>query len=400
MIPVFVPFAHPKLWKMSPTSGTPNLCDATSKPNTSAAFVYTNRHFPSNASKSNASSPTVRSSAPCAAEISSVSSRVAAAPRYVPAHASTNRRFAASRRARASSGIERDAPPLSVDAVASTARAAIVPARRATRAIGPRDVTAFIARSLSRVVSTARSPPRANTARAIISAHARALSFAAVARASTRRDGLCGDSTPLRVDPCDRAAARARRTAPRVGSNTPPTMSPRASRARARRRCRRWSSPSARSGKFRANDDDASSGDRRRGGGVKGTVDAPYGGDDDDFTDRGQDSELNALVQQLESFAEKRTGAGHALRAGGGDRHSTDKWSVKSGESVDGGNDENSLVGYSMMYGSTVDDSASVGNVDDLGPASEFDGFSSSISSFEGASADSTRRDRVDDANT
>ncbi len=127
---------------------------------------------------------------------------------------------------------------------------------------------------------------------------------------------------------------------------------------------------------FRANDDDASSGDRRRGGGVKGTVDAPYGGDDDDFTDRGQDSELNALVQQLESFAEKRTGAGHALRAGGGDRHSTDKWSVKSGESVDGGNDENSLVGYSMMYGSTVDDGASVGNVDDLGPASEFDGFS------------------------
>ena len=37
-------------------------------------------------------------------------------------------------------------------------------------------------------------------------------------------------------------------------------------------------------------------------------MDAPYGGDDDDFTDRGQDSELNALVQQLESFAEKRTG--------------------------------------------------------------------------------------------
>ena len=29
-----------------------------------------------------------------------------------------------------------------------------------------------------------------------------------------------------------------------------------------------------------------------------------------------------------------------------------------------------------MMYGSTVDDGASVGNVDDLGPASEFDGFS------------------------
>ena len=44
-------------------------------------------------------------------------------------------------------------------------------------------------------------------------------------------------------------------------------------------------------------------------------MDAPYGGDDDDFTDRGQDSELNALVQQLESFAEKRTGAGQAARA-------------------------------------------------------------------------------------
>ena len=127
---------------------------------------------------------------------------------------------------------------------------------------------------------------------------------------------------------------------------------------------------------FRANDDAESSGDRRRRRGAKGSVDAPYGGDDDDFTGRGDDSELSALVQQLESFAEKRTGAGHALRAGGGDRHSTDKWSVKSGESGDGGNDENSLVGYSMMYGSTVDDGASVGNVDDLDPASEFDAFS------------------------
>ena len=67
---------------------------------------------------------------------------------------------------------------------------------------------------------------------------------------------------------------------------------------------------------------------------------------------------------------------------------------------MDGGNDENSLVGYSMMYGSTVDDSASVGNVDDLRPGERPDGFSELDFELRGASADSTRRGRVDDANT
>ena len=115
---------------------------------------------------------------------------------------------------------------------------------------------------------------------------------------------------------------------------------------------------------------------------ARSTLVSPYDGEEDDG---GGDNELTALVRQLESFAEKRTGTGQALRGANGASGTTtngererererggDKWSVKSGESGDGRsmNDENSLVGYSMMYGSTVDDDGSVADADEL--ASEF----------------------------
>lgn len=113
----------------------------------------------------------------------------------------------------------------------------------------------------------------------------------------------------------------------------------------------------------------------------RSTLVSPYDGEEDE---EGGDNELTALVRQLESFAEKRTGTGQAPRGANGTSGTTrgererererggDKWSVKSGDSGDGRsmNDENSLVGYSMMYGSTVDDDGSVADADEL--ASEF----------------------------
>ena len=91
---------------------------------------------------------------------------------------------------------------------------------------------------------------------------------------------------------------------------------------------------------------------------------------DVDDNDGDTDAALNSLVRQLESFAEKRTGANGASRGGkngGGGR--ADKWSTRSiggGDDDIAGGDENSLVGYSIMYGSTVDDGASVADMDDL----------------------------------
>jgi len=92
-----------------------------------------------------------------------------------------------------------------------------------------------------------------------------------------------------------------------------------------------------------------------------------------------EDGELGALVRQLETFAERRTGGavnGFGGGAGGTGTHrrsssgerGMDKWGTKSSN---GDADENSLVGYSMMYGSTVDDGTSVADLDDL--QSEFE---------------------------
>lgn len=107
-----------------------------------------------------------------------------------------------------------------------------------------------------------------------------------------------------------------------------------------------------------------------------------YGGKEDAFADGGgaeDDGELGALVRQLETFAERRTGGAVSGFGGGANGTGThrrsssgergmDKWGTKSSN---GDADENSLVGYSMMYGSTVDDGTSVADLDDL--PSEFE---------------------------
>jgi hypothetical protein len=86
-----------------------------------------------------------------------------------------------------------------------------------------------------------------------------------------------------------------------------------------------------------------------------------------DDNDGDADAALTSLVRQLESFSEKRTGASRGGKGSGGGR--ADKWSTRSiggGDDDIAGGDENSLVGYSIMYGSTVDDGASVADMDDL----------------------------------
>ncbi|CEG00169.1 unnamed product [Ostreococcus tauri] len=110
-------------------------------------------------------------------------------------------------------------------------------------------------------------------------------------------------------------------------------------------------------------------------------VDGGVDGGNDFTGDDGQDGELGELVRQLESFAEKRTGAGRSIgsenggqgRDRGENQHArSDKWNARSGgsdhNSNHGDDDDgaNSLVGLSMMYGSTVDDGASVGDLDDV----------------------------------
>jgi len=94
--------------------------------------------------------------------------------------------------------------------------------------------------------------------------------------------------------------------------------------------------------------------------------------DDDDVEgQRESDQTLNSLVRQLESFAEKRTGNQERIgkgKNGERERGRVDKWSTRSNGAEDdvAGGDENSLVGYSIMYGSTVDDNASVADLDDF----------------------------------